>query len=110
MAHSPGLNVTPLSDGEAAILNRLADIAQQQAVTNERLIGVLEKVDDHLVRMDSDRIKAVESINGHTTTVLAAHDSWWRKFAIIMGAITAAIAAIGSSLMRLIPFGAHSPK
>jgi len=102
--------MTPLSDGEAAILGRLADIAQKQAVTTERLVAVLDKVDGHLVRMDVDRAEAVESVKSHVDAALDKRDSWWRKFAIIIGAVTAASAALGSSLGKYFTFGPHVPK
>jgi hypothetical protein len=97
--------MTPLSDGEVAILAKLADVAQHQAVTTERLIGVLERLNQHMERADDERDRAVVSVKAHITSALDKHDSWWRKFAIIMGGITAAAAALGSGLMRLLPFG-----
>ncbi len=36
------------------ILDKLADVAQQQAVTAERLANVLERIDEHLERMETD--------------------------------------------------------
>ena len=99
-----------MSDGEMAILGKLADVAERQAVTTERLTSLIERVDEHLTRMDGERDDAVASVKQFVGTSLANHDSWWRRFAIIMGAITAAAAALGSGLMRLIPFGTNQPK
>lgn len=99
----------PLSDGEATILGKLAQIAERQAVTTERLISLLERVDGHLVRMDSERDDAVAAVKNHVTTTLAHHDSWWRKFAIVIGAATAVAAALGGWVGKVVSFGGPHP-
>ena len=95
--------MTPLSDGEVAILSRLADVAQQQAVTTERLTAVLEKIDDHLSRMDSERDNAVSSVKAHVSAVLDKHDAWWRKFGIVWGIVMVLVSAIGGVVARFFP-------
>ena len=64
--------MVPLSDGEHAILARLADVAQHQAVTTERLIAVLERVDNHLGRIDDGREAAVNDLKGHINAKMVA--------------------------------------
>lgn len=100
-----------MSEGETAILGKLADVAQQQAVTMERLIGVLNRLDEHMGRQDHERDKAVVTIKSHVTdaihTSLSKSDIWWRRAAIIgVGLIMLAI-VIGAALDRFIPLLKH---
>jgi len=70
--------MTPLTDGEAAILSQLANIAatqadtsQRQAVNTERLTGIAVALDAHLHRADDAREAAVSDLKVHVTTTLA---------------------------------------
>lgn len=92
----------PYDDGQAAILGKLAQIAERQAVTTERLIALLEKVDDHLERMDADRAKAVETVKGHIASEFDRRDGWWRRFAIIAGVVSTAITSAVVFLTRVL--------
>lgn len=92
-----------MSDGETAILGKLAEVAQQQAVTTEKLIGVLERFDDHLRRADDDREAAVESLKRHFTEGLSQSDGWWRRAFLIAVALLMLSNLIGVALDRYLP-------
>jgi len=96
--------MTPVSDVEAAILGKLADIAQHQAVNTERLIAntdrlaaVVERVDEHLTRMDAERDKAVAGIKQHMEW------STWKAFGAALVIFMLADIA-GAALKKFIPF------
>lgn len=92
--------MTPMSDGETAILGKLAEVAQQQAVTTERLIGVLERFDDHLKRADEDRDAAVESLKRHFNAGITSSDTWWRRAFLIAVALLMLSNLVGVALDR----------
>lgn len=95
--------MTPISDGENAILEKLANVAQQQAVTTERLAGVLEKIDDHMLRMDKERDIAVASLKNHITTTITSSERWWRRamWILVMSVILSNL--IGAAIDRVMP-------
>lgn len=96
--------MTPLSDGEVAILAKLADVAQQQAVTTERLIGVLERLNLHMERADEMRDKDVASMKAHVTETMAKTDGWWRRWAIIGFCLLMAGIVVDAALTKFLPF------
>jgi hypothetical protein len=93
-----------MTEGEAAILNRLADAAEKQAVTSERLTGVLERVGDHLNRMDDAQERAVASLKDHHTATLTKSDWWWRKAFVIVVVLIMLSNLFGPVIQRYMPF------
>jgi hypothetical protein len=57
--------MTPFSDGEHAILTKLAEVGQTQAVTTERLVAVLDRLESHLERGEQERKADVERVTAH---------------------------------------------
>lgn len=96
--------MTPMSDAEAAILGKLAEVAQQQAVSTERLVAVLERVDDHLGRMDSEREREVGGLKSHMDASFSRSDSWWRKAFLVAVVLIMLSNVVGVVLTRFIPF------
>jgi hypothetical protein len=86
---------------EPSIFNKLAEIAQQQAVTTERLVAVIERLEAHLMQMDKDREVAVESIKGHVTTTMEQSQIWWRRALWISVGVVALADLLGMGVERL---------
>lgn len=94
--------MTPMSDGETAILGRLADVLQQQAVHTERQTGMIERLDDRLSRMEDDRAEDHAGLKTHIADAISKSDTWWRRaFFIAVGALALAQIA-GASLPPLL--------
>ena len=71
--------MTPMSDGETRILDRLASVAQQQAVNGERLTALIERLEEKLERIDESAERSVRSLQDHISTTIGKSDTWWRR-------------------------------
>ena len=99
-----------MTEGEVAILTRLADTAQQQAATAHeqavitlQLIAVLEKVDAHLTRMDDERDKAVSDIKTEVVAALKRSD----LRLMMVGGVIALAEILREPVGKLISLVAH---
>jgi len=106
--------VTP--DMEQILLSKLTEVAQQQAtaaqsqaVSSERMVGLIERMSERLDRAEEERVHQHEQTRSHaeavgrtTASAIAMdagnRDAWWRRMAAIIGVgqllVAAALAAI----------------
>jgi len=90
---------------EQVLLNRLTEVAQQQAATaqqqavsSERLVGLLERMDSAIERAEEERQHQHSETRSHMDTVgksMAAvvmqdasnRDGWWKKMAALIAIV-----------------------